>query len=339
MAIGTAFPDPPPRDFPAGPSGRPRFIRLDVAHIHLPRAVPHGLMGHAQQQAVEITVRAPPDDQAGPALRGDLLLDQFVGPVLVLPDDPLPKFLFILHADQRKSLGRRGRPGRASVPGVEDLLHVFRRIDAGPHLYQRPRDDPHHIVEEPAPADADRDHIPALSDIQAVDRADGFLLLSPPGAETAEIMLSDQIRGRLPHLFHVQREIAEIRVQPLRRQGDPAVQDPVHIRLRAVLFPRVPVRRDLLGTQRAYILRQPLVQRQADLIRRHAVLRIKHRDVLKCVYARVRPARADHRDLLAHQAGKGAVQHLLDRHRVLLILPAAVIRPVIRQDQSDTPQA
>ena len=97
---------------------------------------------------------------------------------------------------------------------------MLRWIDSHSDLHQRARNDSHHIIEETASADANRDHVVLLCDTQTVNRPDRVLCLRPRRAKALEIMLSDEIIACLLHPLHIEWKIAKMCIQSLERHRD-----------------------------------------------------------------------------------------------------------------------
>ena len=89
------------------------------------------------------------------------------------------------------------------------------------------------------------------------------------------------------------------------------------------------IRRHLKGALSPDIIRQTAVQCVSHLISRHPGFRIKDCYISQGVYARIRAARSDNRDLLTKQSGQLPVQDAFYRLSILLYLPAAVACSVI----------
>ena len=149
-------------------------------------------------------------------------------------------------------------------------------------------------------------------------------------------MLPGQAAHRLPHLHRVQVIIAELGIKPQKRIRDLVVVDPVDIGLPAVLFPGMPVRRNLLRCPDPDVLRQPLIQGEGELLRRHTHLRIEHGNVSQGVDAGICPACKDDGRFFPRQLFDCLIQFFFDGDTVRLDLGPAVGGPVIADGQSDS---
>ena len=76
-------------------------------------------------------------------------------------------FPAVFYAFKDQSLRRRCRPGLSSAFPVDQLLYTFRRTESAPRLNQCAGDDPDHVVEEPVPADPERDQVARPLHVQA----------------------------------------------------------------------------------------------------------------------------------------------------------------------------
>jgi len=58
---------------------------------------------------------------------------------------------------------------------IKDLRHLFRAYPAAPHIDQRPRKDPNHVIEKSVSRNMEFQQIFFLQKFQPVDRPDGRL--------------------------------------------------------------------------------------------------------------------------------------------------------------------
>ena len=84
------------------------------------------------------------------------------------------------------------------------------------------------------------------------------------------------------------------------------------------------------------ILWQPLIQRVTHPLRRDRGVCIKYCHISQGMDPGIRPAGADHLNVLARQLPDRPVQHFFNCHTIRLDLPAAIIRAVIGNGQSDS---
>ena len=122
-------------------------------------------------------------------------------PVLIFALQVRCQLFFVLQTYERQPACRDRRTCCRPVFLLQNLLHLLRRVNAHTDLNQRPGDDPDHVVEETAAADADRNQVVCLRHGQAVDRPHRLLRLRPHRTETLEIVLADEIGCRLLHFL------------------------------------------------------------------------------------------------------------------------------------------
>ena len=143
-------------------------------------------------------------------------------------------------------------------------------------------------------------------------------------------MFSDEIRCCLLHLRYINIEITKFRVKPYERVRKLVVPDAILIRLDRIAKPRMKIIRHLARFLNPDIVRQPLVQREADLLRRNPCLRIKDCHISKRMHPGICPACANDLDILLQQLRQFPVQDFLNCNSIVLNLPATIICPVIR---------
>ena len=143
-------------------------------------------------------------------------------------------------------------------------------------------------------------------------------------------MFANQICRCLLHLRYIDMEITKLRVKPHKRIRELVIPDAILIRLNRIAEPRMKIIRHLARFLNPDIVRQPLVQREADLLRRNPCLRIKDCHISKRMHSGICPACANDLDILLQQLRQFPVQDFLDCNSIVLNLPATIICPVIR---------
>ena len=150
-------------------------------------------------------------------------------------------------------------------------------------------------------------------------------------------MFSDKVSCRFPHLLQIQMIRHKIRRITSGRIRHLSVQNMIFIRLYAVLIPRMPVFRNFFRFYDHDIIRQLLVHRIGDPVRRNRGIRIKYCHVSSGMHTGIGSARPDHIHLCPGQRRKRTVQYFFHGNAVWLHLPSAVIRSVISDRQFNAP--
>ena len=141
------------------------------------------------------------------------------------------------------------------------------------------------------------------------DRADGAkyrisychlddIAVKKGDTETLEIMFPHQMPSRLLHQLHIQRIIVKICVQPSRWHTEFPVQDAVLIGFAAFGEAGMKILLHLTGILHHDIIRQPLVQSIANLLRRHAGIGVKNANIPQRMNPRIGAAGTGHANVL-----------------------------------------
>ncbi len=148
-------------------------------------------------------------------------------------------------------------------------------------------------------------------------------------------MLAERILGCQLHAFQIDRRM---NVQGSGSREHIRMQTKLHrVAIGLVLCgkARVEFLRRFFAVEHADIPRKSHVERNGELVRRHARIGIKVRNLRAGMYAAVGSARTVELDVLARDGKRRLVEPLLDGNAVVLQLPADVVGTIVGDDQAD----
>ena len=242
---------------------------------------------------------------------------------------------WIINPRQIEPMRRRGDPALGAIAQRQELGGPIDRPITTPDREQHTDQISHHMMQEAIGADAEREQVTALAQVEIAQGAHRALGLTGQGAEAGEVMAPDQRRRRLAHRRQRERAMGpECALVPERRAGRPA-QDQVAImasqggeaRMKTAIDRPRPAHRDLIGQVRVH------AQGPSTLGARGCRVEMHH------LPGRMHPGIGApgtmHPHRLISDPRQRLLQHLLHTQRMVLILPAAVLAAEVFDTERD----
>src|SRR5512146_717691 len=230
---------------------------------------------------------------------------------------------------QIKAVRRKGRGCPLAVAAFQHLTQPLRRMLALADIDQAADDVAHHVMQEGIRGQVKKNGVALLPDIELREVLDRCLGLAFRGTEGTEVVLAQQVSGRLTHLRHIQRHVEPADLSVVHGTARRPVDQ--HVLVAACLCRKARVKFvwDGMRPQHRDVFRQQRVRATHPGSEWPLDVRIEMHHLFQRMHAGIGAPRGQDSNAAARNTAQRRLQGILHVRHIRLALPPVVAATIV----------